>query len=201
MAGSTSTFAHITEKHQLIPDGTAEFRLTTSAPVSRKRNPVTHAQSAIGDLTHGRSTLIGFFTTFDVVSAGTGSLASQRVNGGPCRSRTYDQEIKSLLLYQLSATALVSWGGRCGTRTHDGRDHNPGLYQLSYAHHRSLAVRPGVPGRTRTCDPRLRRPPMLYPPELRARLQNSAPSRPRRTGARIIRKWLTQRQFTRQPST
>ena len=24
------------------------------------------------------------------------------VDGGPCRDRTYDQEIKSLLLYQLS---------------------------------------------------------------------------------------------------
>jgi len=24
------------------------------------------------------------------------------MNGGPCRDRTYDQEIKSLLLYQLS---------------------------------------------------------------------------------------------------
>src|SRR5947208_10416680 len=28
----------------------------------------------------------------------------------------------------------------------------------------------GAPGRTRTCDPRLRRP-VLYPPELRARMQ------------------------------
>ena len=35
---------------------------------------------------------------------------------------------------------------------------------------------------------------MLYPPELRARPQ-SAPSRPRRTGARIIRKRLKERQF------
>src|ERR1019366_3758448 len=26
----------------------------------------------------------------------------KRVDGGPCRDRTYDQEIKSLLLYQLS---------------------------------------------------------------------------------------------------
>jgi hypothetical protein len=52
-----------------------------------------------------------------------------------------------------------------GDRTHDNRDHNPGLYQLSYVHHRLRAT--GAPGRTRTCDPRLRRP-MLYPPELRA---------------------------------
>jgi CHAD domain-containing protein len=36
---------------------------------------------------------------------------------------------------------------------------------------------------------------MLYPPELRARLRG-APSRPRRTGARIIRKWLPERQFS-----
>ncbi len=62
-----------------------------------------------------------------------------------------------------------------GTRTHDDRDHNPGLYQLSYAHHRCFgALRlpsnrdPGTPGRTRTCNRRLRRP-MLYPVELRAR--------------------------------
>ena len=27
---------------------------------------------------------------------------SESYNGGPCRDRTYDQEIKSLLLYQLS---------------------------------------------------------------------------------------------------
>src|SRR4249919_530817 len=54
-----------------------------------------------------------------------------------------------------------------GTRTHDGRNHNPGLYQLSYVHHCS-----GAPGRTRTCDPRLRRP-MLYPAELRARSRSN----------------------------
>ncbi len=29
-------------------------------------------------------------------------LAMYCVSGGPCRDRTYDQEIKSLLLYQLS---------------------------------------------------------------------------------------------------
>ena len=75
-----------------------------------------------------------------------------------------------------------------GTRTHDGRNHNPGLYQLSYVHHRPaiflimpamasgnsplsrLAAQFGAPGRTRTCDPRLRRP-MLYPAELRAQSQ------------------------------
>ena len=65
-----------------------------------------------------------------------------------------------------------------GTRTHDDRNHNPGLYQLSYAHHYAtkslwrLSVPDpnfgyGAPGRTRTCNPRLRRP-MLYPVELRA---------------------------------
>ena len=65
-----------------------------------------------------------------------------------------------------------------GARTHDRRNHNPELYQLSYAHHCSGCVfypvlkplvRPtyGAPGRTRTCNPRLRRP-VLYPVELRA---------------------------------
>jgi hypothetical protein len=58
-----------------------------------------------------------------------------------------------------------------GTRTHDDRNHNPGLYQLSYTHHgtRILVQRAanGAPGRTRTCNPRLRRP-VLYPVELRA---------------------------------
>ena len=55
------------------------------------------------------------------------------------------------------------------------------LYQLSYVHHRKTRLLPtrlprvapldeecfGTPGRTRTCDPRLRRP-LLYPAELRA---------------------------------
>ena len=57
-----------------------------------------------------------------------------------------------------------------GARTHDNRNHNPGLYQLSYAHHidmRILKREDGTLGRTRTCDPRLRRP-MLYPAELQA---------------------------------
>ena len=58
-----------------------------------------------------------------------------------------------------------------GTRTHDDWNHNPGLYQLSYAHHCNRAhpsiTRVGAPGRTRTCNPRLRRP-MLCPVELRA---------------------------------
>jgi hypothetical protein len=31
-----------------------------------------------------------------------GALVRVGTDGGPCRSRTYDQEIKSLLLYQLS---------------------------------------------------------------------------------------------------
>lgn len=53
-----------------------------------------------------------------------------------------------------------------GARTHDHRNHNPGLYQLSYSHH-NVAGANGAPGRSRTCDPRLRRP-LLYPTELRA---------------------------------
>src|SRR5580658_2501530 len=52
----------------------------------------------------------------------------------------------------------------------------------------------GVPGRTRTCDPRLRRP-MLYPPELRARPEKRPWPGPTARGARIIREWLNQRQF------
>ena len=69
-----------------------------------------------------------------------------------------------------------------GARTHDRRNHNPELCQLSYAHQRlstfSRAIlttlgaaeyphRRGAPGRTRTCNPRLRRP-VLCPVELRA---------------------------------
>lgn len=56
-----------------------------------------------------------------------------------------------------------------GARTHDNRNHNPVLYQLSYAHHyrEKPTSRNGALGRTRTCDPRLRRP-MLYPAELQA---------------------------------
>jgi hypothetical protein len=42
----------------------------------------------------------------DNPSEGDDRLASNAevidLNGGPCRDRTYDQEIKSLLLYQLS---------------------------------------------------------------------------------------------------
>ena len=75
--------------------------------------------------------------------------------------------------------ALQKNGVDDGTRTHDDRHHKPGLYQLSYAHHyiqiilqfcTSLVLtgrEPGAPGRTRTCNPRLRRP-VLYPVELRA---------------------------------
>ncbi len=139
-----------------------------------------------------------------------------------------------------------------GTRTHDNRDHNPGLYQLSYVHRCRLlhpgpcpgGQRPpsgtaadpspcrliglpisrqgGVPGRTRTCDHRLRRP-VLYPTELRARgphrplartrtfqgfssascratrpratLAGVAACQTRRTGARIIRNTPWKRQF------
>lgn len=54
-----------------------------------------------------------------------------------------------------------------GARTRDNRNHNPGLYQLSYAHHNMGFSTNGALGRTRTCDPRLRRP-VLYPVELQA---------------------------------
>ena len=54
-----------------------------------------------------------------------------------------------------------------GARTHDNRNHNPGLYRLSYAHHNMELLLIGALGRTRTCDPRLRRP-VLYPVELQA---------------------------------
>ena len=62
------------------------------------------------------------------------------------------------------------YGVTDGARTHDRRNHNPELYQLSYNHHKTvcfLAVLPGAPGRTRTCNRRLRRP-LLYPVELQA---------------------------------
>ena len=71
-----------------------------------------------------------------------------------------------------------------GIRTRDHRNHKPGLYQLSYIHRSSLCdfhredgilnrghnfcqQQYGTPDRTRTCDLRLRRPP-LYPAELLA---------------------------------
>ena len=84
-----------------------------------------------------------------------------------------------------------------GTRTHDDRDHNPGLYQLSYAHHRGktsyydcrFAPYRGAPGRTRTCNRRLRRP-MLYPVELRA--QNPP--------VQLTRSWSGQTDSNRRPS-
>ena len=68
----------------------------------------------------------------------------------------------------------LKYGVDDGARTHDRRNHNPELYQLSYAHHfyhLPAAIIPkvshGAPGRTRTCNPQLRRL-MLYPIELRA---------------------------------
>ncbi len=56
-----------------------------------------------------------------------------------------------------------------GVRTRDNRNHNPGLYQLSYAHHNDICNKNGTLGRSRTCDPRLRRP-LLYPAELQAQI-------------------------------
>ena len=57
-----------------------------------------------------------------------------------------------------------------GTRTRDDRHHKPGLYQLSYTHRCTfcfLQCADGAPGRTRTCNIRIRNP-VLYPVELRA---------------------------------
>ena len=93
-------------------------------------------------------------------------------SGGPYRNRTYNQWIKSPLLYLIELTALLSFssflenGVDDGTRTHDDRVHNPGLYQLSYAHHNSTNFNPliGAPGRTRTCNPRLSLPLLLSQP-------------------------------------
>ena len=53
---------------------------------------------------------------------------------GPYRTRTYNQLIKSQLLYQIELTAPGD-GVDDGARTHDHWNHNPGLYQLSYIHH------------------------------------------------------------------
>ena len=53
---------------------------------------------------------------------------------GPYRTRTYNQLIKSQLLYQIELTAPKD-GVDDGARTHDHWNHNPGLYQLSYIHH------------------------------------------------------------------
>ena len=82
-----------------------------------------------------------------------------------------------------------------GDRTHDHRNHNPALYQLSYVHHRLIPTAVlcglpletsglfGAPGRTRTCDPRLRRP-LLYPAELRAPARRGNPAFGRGRGIR-----------------
>ena len=127
-------------------------------------------------------------------------------DGGPCRTRTYNQLIKSQLLYQIELTAQKRmrmepkivpkskpwFGVDDGTRTHDDRNHNPGLYHLSYVHHRPLHIisrESGAPGRTRTCYPQLRRL-MLYPHELRARCHGTIqkpPPCPRHGRGRGIR--------------
>ena len=79
-----------------------------------------------------------------------------------------------------------------GNRTHDRRYHKPELYQLSYIHHNSYSLLDhpkvsGAPGRTRTCDPRLRRP-LLYPAELRAHyIYLSRPRTPRSVHASFRR--------------
>jgi hypothetical protein len=71
--------------------------------------------------------------------------------------------------FQKRRVAIEMNGVNDGARTHDNRNHNPGLYQLSYAHHNRDFSRNGALGRTRTCDPRLRRP-VLYPVELQAQI-------------------------------
>ncbi len=81
-----------------------------------------------------------------------------------------------------------------GTRTHDNRDHNPGLYQLSYVHRPSLIARlacpaglePATLGLEGRCSIRL-----SYGHDPKAPLAG-----PAARGARIIRKRLTERQFS-----
>ena len=80
-------------------------------------------------------------------------------------------------------------GANDENRTRDHRNHNPTLYQLSYIRHKLFSlrysiinksknqdlkckVRSGTPGRTRTCNLRLRRP-LLYPIELQAQIINA----------------------------
>src|SRR5690554_1601917 len=88
-----------------------------------------------------------------------------------CGRRNDEAETKKPAI--LAGFFVGNGGVTDGSRTHDHRNHNPGLYQLSYSHHRRqlpfVQVRIGAPGRTRTCNPRLRRP-MLYPVELQAQV-------------------------------
>ena len=117
-------------------------------------------------------------------------LAEPRSQGrlvhAPARTRTWNLLIKSQLLYQLSyegkalePSGLVSrfqlTGSRAQTQwlargqagaVHPGtpRNNDPGGRRLLSA-----------PGRTRTCDQRIRNP-LLYPPELRAPWQRGEPS-------------------------
>ena len=51
-------------------------------------------------------------------------------SGTPERNRTFNLQIRSLLLYPIELRAL-NCGVNCGDRTHDPQDHNLMLYRLS----------------------------------------------------------------------
>ena len=90
------------------------------------------------------------------------SLGKTGKSGEPARNRTENQQIKSLLLYQLS------YGPTKGSQT------------SSFSVDRQTCQAPrrpnGAPGRIRTCDLWLRRP-TLYPSELRAQSAFASPQR------------------------